>query len=109
MVPIWGSGFGLDFVGRAVYFVSMASEGRAWKFILDLLQAQRVLGRLDRVGSLDWPRCLDVLDCAAAVAALFAELIEGNVEFIFGKFVALRRVGQSLLVQRVGCESLTLS
>lgn len=37
----------------------------------------------------------DVLDCAAAVAALFAELIEGNVEFIFGKFVALRRVRQS--------------
>jgi len=35
---------------------------------------------------------VDVLDSAAAVAALVAELIEGDVEFIFSQFVALRRV-----------------
>jgi hypothetical protein len=33
---------------------------------------------------------LDVLDSAAAVAALVAELIEGDVEFIFSQFVALQ-------------------
>jgi hypothetical protein len=36
----------------------------------------------------------DVLDSAAAVAALVAKLIEGDVEFIFSQFVALRRVRQ---------------
>jgi hypothetical protein len=41
---------------------------------------------------------LDVLDSAAAVAALVAELIEGDVEFIFSQFVALRCCASVLMV-----------
>ena len=33
MVPIWGCGLGSTFVGRAVYFASMASVGRKEVFI----------------------------------------------------------------------------
>jgi hypothetical protein len=41
---------------------------------------------------------LDVLDSAAAVAALVAELIERDVEFIFSQFVALRCCASVLMV-----------
>ena len=40
----------------------------------------------------------DVLDSAAAVAALVAELIERHIEFIFSQFVALRRRASVLVV-----------
>jgi hypothetical protein len=107
IVPIsGGGGFGFSGVAGVEYLISIASLGRAEKFILLRLQFKSVTERTRaRLSLLLWP---------VSATILCLEVFEGNPDFFISQFIALKikHVSDSLyfdLVLRAHTLSWTIS